>query len=94
MTKTTLTFAVRRREPVLVGPATPTPRDTKRLSDIDDQAVLRGHVPFVFLYRGGKGVRADDPATVIRRALEAALVPFYPLAGRVREVEARKLGKQ
>ncbi|TVU17908.1 hypothetical protein EJB05_33969, partial [Eragrostis curvula] len=66
------------------GAAAPTPRDTKRLSDIDE--VLRGHVPFVFL----RGVRAADPATVIRRALEEALVPYYPLAGRVREVEERK----
>ncbi|TVU17902.1 hypothetical protein EJB05_33963, partial [Eragrostis curvula] len=95
MTTTPLTFAVRRSEPVFVGPAAPTPRETKRLSDIDDQEVLRAQVPFVFFYRGGKGVRADDgaadPATVIRRALGEALVPYYPLAGRLREVEERKL---
>jgi benzyl alcohol O-benzoyltransferase len=86
----TLTFTVRRREPELVGPAEPTPRETKRLSDIDDQETLRGQVPSMFLYRGGPRA-ADDPAGVIRRALGEALVPYYPLAGRVREVEARKL---
>ncbi|CAN6336259.1 unnamed protein product [Urochloa humidicola] len=86
---TTPTFAVRRREPVLVGPSKPTPRETKRLSDIDDQETLRGQVPFVFFYRGG--VRDRDPAAVIRRALGEALVPYYPLAGRLREVEERKL---
>jgi len=94
MTTTPLAFAVRRREPVLVGPAAPTPRETKRLSDIDDQETLRGHVPFLFLYRGGGGARADDgrdPASAVRRALGEALVPYYPLAGRLREVEARKL---
>ncbi|CAL4895773.1 unnamed protein product [Urochloa decumbens] len=91
---TTPAFAVRRREPVLVGPAAPTPRETKRLSDIDDQDTLRGQVPFVFFYRGGVHAHADggrDPAVVIRRALAQALVPYYPLAGRLREVEARKL---
>ncbi|CAL4910414.1 unnamed protein product [Urochloa decumbens] len=93
-TMTTPAFAVRRREPVLIGPSKPTPRETKRLSDIDDQDTLRGQVPFVFFYRGGVHAHADDgrdPAGVIRRALGAALVPYYPLAGRLREVEARKL---
>ncbi|CAL4981780.1 unnamed protein product [Urochloa decumbens] len=88
-----MTFAVRRREPVLVGPSKPTPRETKRLSDMDDQEILRSHVPFAFFYRGGVHAHADDddPAGVIRRALGEALVPYYPLAGRLREVEARKL---
>jgi hypothetical protein len=45
-------FAVRRRDDELVGPAAPTPRDTKRLSDIDDQGTLRGHVSFALVYRG------------------------------------------
>ncbi|CAN6349664.1 unnamed protein product [Urochloa humidicola] len=84
-----LTFTVRRREPELVGPASPTPRETKRLSDIDDHETLRAQVPNMFFYRGGAA--ADDPAGVIRRALGEALVPYYPLAGRLREVEARKL---
>ncbi|WVZ96206.1 hypothetical protein U9M48_041873 [Paspalum notatum var. saurae] len=87
-----LAFTVRRRgEPELVGPAALTPRETKRLSDIDDQDTLRGHVPFFFLYRGAHAAAGRDPAGVIRRALGGALVPFYPLAGRLREVEARKL---
>ncbi|CAL4895770.1 unnamed protein product [Urochloa decumbens] len=90
---TTLTFAVQGRDPELVAPAAPTPREIKRLSDIDDQDTLRGHVPTVFFYRGERRRRAaaDDPAAVIRRALGEALVPYYPLAGRLREVEARKL---
>ena len=93
---TTPAFAVRRRERVLVGPAAPTPHETKRLSDIDDQETLRGYVPSVYFYRRGAcRAHADDdrndPADVIRRALGEALVPYYPLAGRLREVEGRKL---
>ncbi|KAJ1276335.1 hypothetical protein BS78_05G206800 [Paspalum vaginatum] len=88
----TLAFAVRRREPKLVVPAAPTARETKRLSDIDAHLPLRSHVQLMFFYRDGRGSRAgDDPAAIIRRALAEALVPYYPLAGRVREVEARKL---
>ncbi|CAM0150231.1 unnamed protein product [Urochloa decumbens] len=84
-----LTFAVRRRDPELVTPAAPTPHETKLLSDHD---TLRFHVPNAFFYRGGRRHQDDnDPAAVIRRALGEALVPYYPLAGRLREVEARKL---
>nr|CAB3494575.1 unnamed protein product [Digitaria exilis] len=65
---------VSRQEPELVGPARPTLRETKRLSDIDDQQGLRLHVPLVLFYRrrvaGGHG---DDPAAVVRRALGEAL---------------------
>jgi hypothetical protein len=91
MATAAFTFAVRRQKPVLVGPAAPTPRETKSLSDIDDQDTLRGQVPFLFFYRRGAHDDDSDPAGVIRRALGEALVPYYPLAGRLREVEARKL---
>ncbi|CAN6209564.1 unnamed protein product [Urochloa humidicola] len=92
----TIAFAVRRRDPELVGPARKTPRETKRLSDIEDQVGLRWHVPLVLFYRGRRRGAAgdadgDDPAAAVRRALGEALVPYYPLAGRLREVEGRKL---
>lgn len=87
-----LVFAVRRRELELVGPAAPTPREIKRLSDLDDRHVLRMNVSLAFFYRGREeGVALGDPAGVIQRALGEALVHYYPLAGRLREVEGRKL---
>lgn len=87
----TLSFTVLRREPVLVGPASPTtPREKKRLSDVDDQDELRSHICGIFFYRGG-GLARGDPVDIIRRALSEALVHYYPLAGRLREVEERKL---
>ncbi|VAH02028.1 hypothetical protein VPH35_001101 [Triticum aestivum] len=87
----TLTFAVRRREPVLVVPASPTPQETKRLSDIDSKESLRVLMPGVFVHRGGPARGDDDPVDVIARALSEALVHYYPLAGRFREVEGGKL---
>ncbi|RLN32836.1 benzyl alcohol O-benzoyltransferase-like [Panicum miliaceum] len=90
----TIAFAVRRRDPELVGPARKTPRESKRLSDIEDQEGLRRHVPIVLFYRGRGGAAAadgGDPAATVRRALGEALVPYYPLAGRLREVDGRKL---
>ncbi|KAG2624493.1 hypothetical protein PVAP13_3KG137800, partial [Panicum virgatum] len=87
-----LTFAVRRRDPELVRPAQPTPRETKRLSDIDGVEGFRVQTPCMFFFRGLPRADAGPaPAGVIRRALAEALVPYYPLAGRLREVEARKL---
>ncbi|KAL6594572.1 hypothetical protein ACP70R_048310 [Stipagrostis hirtigluma subsp. patula] len=41
----TLTFAVCRHDPTLIEPAAPTPRETKRLSDVDDHETLRRQVP-------------------------------------------------
>ncbi|CAM0902556.1 unnamed protein product [Alopecurus aequalis] len=88
----TLSFTVRRREPVLIGPASPTPRETLRLSDVDDQDELRSQIRGIFFYRGGGMARGrGDPVDIIRRALSDALVHYYPLAGRLREVEDRKL---
>uniref|UniRef100_A0A0E0LIW3 Uncharacterized protein n=1 Tax=Oryza punctata TaxID=4537 RepID=A0A0E0LIW3_ORYPU len=89
-----LSFPVRRRAPELIAPASPTPRETKRLSDLDDPETLRWQVPNVFVYRAGRRARSPstaDPVDTIRRALAAALVPYYPFAGRLREVEGRKL---
>jgi hypothetical protein len=88
----TLVFAVRRRDLEPVRPAAPTPRETKRLSDIDDNDNVRQHVSLAFFYHCGKdGIALGNPAGVIRRALGEALVPYYPLAGRLREVDGRKL---
>jgi hypothetical protein len=89
---TPLVFAVRRRDQELVGPSAPTPRETKRLSDLDDHDDVRSQMSLAFFYHCGKdGVALGDPAGVIRRALGEALVHYYPLAGRLREVEGRKL---
>ncbi|XBI77060.1 hypothetical protein VPH35_070231 [Triticum aestivum] len=73
-----LEFTVRRKPAVLVPPAAPTPPELKRLSDIDDQDGLHDG-------------RDDDPAPVLRGAIAAVLVHYYPFVGRLRELEGCKL---
>ncbi|PUZ69717.1 hypothetical protein GQ55_2G133900 [Panicum hallii var. hallii] len=87
-----ITFPVRRGERQLVGPARPTPYVFKMLSDIDDQDVLRFYRSGIFFYRSNASKAALDPVKVIKSALAEALVHFYPLAGRLRELQpTRKL---
>ncbi|TVU19088.1 hypothetical protein EJB05_35220, partial [Eragrostis curvula] len=64
------TFAVHRKEPLLVNPAEPTPRETKRLSNIDDREHYRMHVRVVFFYRGA--CQRDDPAIVTSSGAHSA----------------------
>uniref|UniRef100_J3KTX4 Uncharacterized protein n=1 Tax=Oryza brachyantha TaxID=4533 RepID=J3KTX4_ORYBR len=87
-----VTFTARRSEPELVAPARPTPRETKALSDLDDQWTLRYYETVVGFFRvsprmagglswaGGNNVAA----MVIRAAVAEALVYYYPVAGRLR----------
>ncbi|KAK9667235.1 hypothetical protein RND81_14G241900 [Saponaria officinalis] len=87
-----LTFEVRRQAPELVPPAGPTPHEFKELSDIDDQEGLRFQIPVIQFYPGSPATaRLQDPARVIKEAVGKALVWYYPLAGRLREKEGRKL---
>ncbi|PKA45699.1 Benzyl alcohol O-benzoyltransferase [Apostasia shenzhenica] len=86
-----LSFTVRRQQPVLVVPAAPTPREVKRLSDIDDQEGLRFQIPVIQFYSHNPESAGRDPAALIRHALARALVFYYPFAGRLREAPDRKL---
>uniref|UniRef100_A0A0D9XIE4 Uncharacterized protein n=1 Tax=Leersia perrieri TaxID=77586 RepID=A0A0D9XIE4_9ORYZ len=90
-----LKFTTRRSEPELLRPARPTPRETKSLSDLDDQRTLRYYETVVgFFHRCDHDNGGDittpavvDPAKAIRAALAEALVYYYPIAGRLREEE-------
>nr|GEW54543.1 benzyl alcohol O-benzoyltransferase [Tanacetum cinerariifolium] len=79
------------REPELIAPASPTPRELKRLSNIDDQEGLRIHISAIFFYRPSANMQNKDPVSVIRETLAKVLVFYYPLAGRLKEGPARKL---
>ncbi|RDY02169.1 Benzyl alcohol O-benzoyltransferase, partial [Mucuna pruriens] len=91
MASSTLVFTVRRRQPEQIAPAKPTPREVKKLSDIDDQQGLRFQIPFVQFYRNDASMEGKDPVEVIRQALSQTLIFYYPFAGRLREGPGRKL---
>nr|GMC64600.1 methanol O-anthraniloyltransferase-like [Ipomoea batatas]GMC87108.1 methanol O-anthraniloyltransferase-like [Ipomoea batatas]GMD19972.1 methanol O-anthraniloyltransferase-like [Ipomoea batatas]GMD69215.1 methanol O-anthraniloyltransferase-like [Ipomoea batatas]GMD81926.1 methanol O-anthraniloyltransferase-like [Ipomoea batatas] len=85
-------FSVRlTTKPELVTPKTPTPREKKALSDIDDQASLRYQMPGLWFYENKESMVGKDPAKVIKEGLAKALVFFYPLAGRLTEGPNKKL---
>ena len=89
-----VSFKARRREPQLVSPARPTPRETKPLSDIDDQHPLRYYETVVGFFRNCPARRTDRPADLkgaFKAALAEALVYYYPIAGRLREAAGGKL---
>ncbi|GMJ11320.1 hypothetical protein like AT5G17540 [Hibiscus trionum] len=88
---TSLVFKVHRREPVLIVPAKPTPREYRLLSDIDDQEGFRCQVPVIQFYKYNPSMQGRDPVKVIREALAQTLVFYYPFAGRLREGPHRKL---
>nr|AAL01168.1 Putative hsr201 hypersensitivity-related protein [Oryza sativa Japonica Group] len=91
-------FTARRRKAELVAPARPTPHEHKPLSDIDSQRGLELYAAGVEFFRrrhhaaavfsGGDDDNSGDPVGIIRAALAEALVSFYPLAGRIRELPA------
>jgi len=91
-----VSFKARRREPELVPPARPTPRETKALSDIDDQHALRYYETVIGFFRrctdqNGAVDGPDNPVQAVRAALAEALVYYYPVAGRLREEAGGKL---
>ncbi|GMJ11315.1 hypothetical protein like AT5G17540 [Hibiscus trionum] len=90
-TSTSLVFKVHRREPELIAPAKPTPREYKLLSDIDDQEGLRFQIPVIQFYEHNLSMQGKDPVRVIREALAQTLVFYYPFAGRLREGHQQKL---
>ncbi|XP_062103711.1 benzyl alcohol O-benzoyltransferase-like [Humulus lupulus] len=87
----TLNFQVQMSAPEIIQPEKLGPRETKYLSNIDDQIGLRNHIPFVQFYLPSKAMQGHDPAVLIKLALSKALVYYYPMAGRLRNSDNGKL---
>ncbi|KAL8233613.1 hypothetical protein R6Q59_019713 [Mikania micrantha] len=73
-------------EVVFITPSDPTPSHVLKLSAIDSQLFLRFTIEYLLIYRPRCRRPSDQRLTVARLkdALARALVPYYPLAGRVR----------
>ncbi|XP_052210806.1 methanol O-anthraniloyltransferase-like [Diospyros lotus] len=87
-------FSVRLGKPELLPPAKRTPRELKQLSDIDDQKGLQFQLPVTMFYENKSiipGTERKDPVRVIREAIAETLVFYYPLAGRLIEIEPNRL---
>uniref|UniRef100_A0ACD5YXL7 Uncharacterized protein n=1 Tax=Avena sativa TaxID=4498 RepID=A0ACD5YXL7_AVESA len=76
--------AVRVVESCFVSPSGETPREGLWLSALDLVLAKRGHTPLVHVY-SASDVAADDFFSVdkLKKSMAKALVPFYPLAGRL-----------
>uniref|UniRef100_A0ACD5WP74 Uncharacterized protein n=1 Tax=Avena sativa TaxID=4498 RepID=A0ACD5WP74_AVESA len=85
-------LTARRSKAQLVAPARPTPRETKALSDMDDCGYLRYYYCFTEFFRPVRNSPPTmDHAKAIRAALAEALVHYYPVAGRLREMPGGRL---
>lgn len=75
-------LSVTRSRCCLVRPCEETHLSTLHLSPIDSLPVLRCNARTLHVFRDAPP--EADPVAVIRKALSRALVPYYPLAGRLK----------
>ncbi|KAJ6839535.1 putative 3'-N-debenzoyl-2'-deoxytaxol N-benzoyltransferase [Iris pallida] len=75
-------FSVTKRAPELVGPSEPTPAGHRPFSPNDDtNPALRFFLEMILVF--GRCEDQPEPAKAVRGALARALVPYYPVAGRI-----------
>uniref|UniRef100_A0A5B7BTW4 Uncharacterized protein n=1 Tax=Davidia involucrata TaxID=16924 RepID=A0A5B7BTW4_DAVIN len=77
-------FCVIRSTQSLVPPCEVTPSGTIDLSMIDRLPVLRCNARTLHVFKQGPG-SGSGAVQVLRKALAKALVPYYPLAGRLKD---------
>lgn len=88
-----INMGITRQPEILVTPALPPPITDRflYLSNLDDPAILRLHVPLIHFYRYNPSMKNQDPVKTIREALSKTLVHYFPFAGRLRDADNSKL---
>ena len=78
---------VAKSPPALVPPAGPTPGGTLPLSSIDKTAAVRVMVDFIQVFQSpsSDSSSVDEQVAAMRQGFARALVPYYPVAGRIAE---------
>ncbi|XP_058113016.1 shikimate O-hydroxycinnamoyltransferase-like [Magnolia sinica] len=77
-------------ESSMVQPAQDAPIPILRLCTLD-QVMLRMHIPTIYFYRPTNGSSNFFDPEVLKSALSESLVPYYPMAGRLRKDEDGRL---
>ncbi|KAL5568820.1 hypothetical protein UlMin_025395 [Ulmus minor] len=72
------------KEAVVITPSDPTPFRNLPLSAIDSQLFLRFTIEYLLIYKPRSADGGVAAVARVKAALAKALVPYYPLAGRVR----------
>ncbi|XP_054799037.1 alcohol acyltransferase 9-like [Prosopis cineraria] len=76
--------SVRFREALAVTPSASTPAAVLQLSALDSQLFLRFTIEYLLLFPPCPASDHASTTAALKSALARALVPYYPLAGRVR----------
>lgn len=71
---------VTRKDPVLVSPASETPKGIHYLSNLDQNIAI---IVKTFYYFKSNSRSNEESADVIKKSLSAVLVHYYPAAGRL-----------
>ncbi|KAM7276464.1 hypothetical protein ACFE04_018330 [Oxalis oulophora] len=83
-----MTNSIHVKEAIVVTPSEPTPNRVLSLSSIDSQLFLRFTIEYLFVYKQTSttsSISQQKSFTArVKHALSRVLVPYYPLAGRVR----------
>ncbi|PIN21793.1 Omega-hydroxypalmitate O-feruloyl transferase [Handroanthus impetiginosus] len=77
-------ISVHVKEAVLIPPSEPTPNHILHLSSVDSQLFVRFTFEYLLVYKPRNGLDRAAITDSLKSALGRALVPYYPLAGRVR----------
>ncbi|KAM0932638.1 putative benzyl alcohol O-benzoyltransferase [Dioscorea sansibarensis] len=81
-------YIITRSSQAMVLPSKPTPTGDLPLSSIDKALGMRNMMELFQVFHSG-----NHPAKLIRQALAVALVPYYPVAGRLVELHVACTGE-